>query len=376
MVNVVDMPIKCPVAPLEFCFLADWYFHERGIRDRVQITYVTPLDGAFTKPVASQQLGGMLAERGIELVTEFNTGEVDGAGGRLVGYDGREVAVRPRRRRAAPRRRRLRRPLTGPRRRARLRADRRAHAAVQGRAQHLRDRRRRQRPRLEGRLGHPLRGRDRSSTTSRRYLAGEPLRAGFDGHANCFIETGFHKALLIDFNYDTEPAARATTRPAVGLPLLKESRLNHLGKLLFQSVLLARPAARPRPPGHRLDHADRRQAPSLGRRRGLTMSTDHHRRAPRSSSTTKASSSTPSSGPRPWPPSSPGARASTSSPTPTGRSSGSCAPSTSPRAPGPTVRVLGKTSGVSVKELYQLFPKGPAKIAAKIAGIPKPRGCI
>jgi TusE/DsrC/DsvC family sulfur relay protein len=43
---------------------------------------------------------------------------------------------------------------------------------------------------------------------------------------------------------------------------------------------------------------------------------------------------------------------------------------------GPTVRVLGKSSGVSVRELYQLFPKGPAKIAAKIAGIPKPRGCI
>jgi len=43
---------------------------------------------------------------------------------------------------------------------------------------------------------------------------------------------------------------------------------------------------------------------------------------------------------------------------------------------GPTVRVLGKTSGVSVRELYQLFPKGPAKIAAKTAGIPKPRGCI
>ena len=43
---------------------------------------------------------------------------------------------------------------------------------------------------------------------------------------------------------------------------------------------------------------------------------------------------------------------------------------------GPTVRALGKTSGVSVKELYQLFPKGPAKVAARIAGIPKPRGCI
>jgi TusE/DsrC/DsvC family sulfur relay protein len=43
---------------------------------------------------------------------------------------------------------------------------------------------------------------------------------------------------------------------------------------------------------------------------------------------------------------------------------------------GPTVRALGKTSGVSVKDLYQLFPKGPAKMAARIAGIPKPKGCI
>jgi TusE/DsrC/DsvC family sulfur relay protein len=42
---------------------------------------------------------------------------------------------------------------------------------------------------------------------------------------------------------------------------------------------------------------------------------------------------------------------------------------------GPTVRVLGKTSGVSIKELYQLFPKGPAKMAAQIAGSPNPRGC-
>ena len=91
VVNVVDMPIKCPVAPLEFCFLADWYFHERDIRDRVTITYVTPLDGAFTTPTASEALGGMLEEHGIELVTEFNTGEVDGEGGRLIGYDEREV---------------------------------------------------------------------------------------------------------------------------------------------------------------------------------------------------------------------------------------------------------------------------------------------
>jgi sulfide:quinone oxidoreductase len=68
----------------------------------------------------------------------------------------------------------------------------------------------------------------------RRHLAGQPLLPGFDGHANCFIETGFGKALLIDFNYDTEPLpGHYPTR--VGLPLLAESRLNHLGKLMFQS---------------------------------------------------------------------------------------------------------------------------------------------
>ncbi len=43
---------------------------------------------------------------------------------------------------------------------------------------------------------------------------------------------------------------------------------------------------------------------------------------------------------------------------------------------GPTVRKLGKSSGVTVKELYLLFPKGPAKLAARCAGIPKPRGCV
>ena len=91
VIDVVDMPIKCPVAPLEFCFLADWFFTERGIRDRVELTYATPLDAAFTKPVAAATLGGMLDQRSIELVTEFNTGEVDGAGGRLVSFDEREV---------------------------------------------------------------------------------------------------------------------------------------------------------------------------------------------------------------------------------------------------------------------------------------------
>jgi sulfide:quinone oxidoreductase len=234
VVNVVDMPIKCPVAPLEFCFLADWYFHERGIRDRVQLTYVTPLDGAFTKPVASAHLGGMLAERGIELVTEFNTGRVDGEGGRLVSYDDREVGfdlavVVPLHGGAAYLGRspglgdELSFVHTDERT---LQAKAAPNIFVIGDAANLSASKAGSVTHFEG---------ETLVENIARHLHGESLVEGFDGHANCFIETGYRKALLIDFNYDQEPVP-GHYPGAVGLPLLKESRLNHIAKLLFQSV--------------------------------------------------------------------------------------------------------------------------------------------
>ncbi len=236
VVNVVDMPIKCPVAPLEFCFLADWWLRERGLRDRVELVYATPLDGAFTKPVAASQLGGMLADRGIELVTEFNTGSVDGAAnpGKLVAYDGRELDF-----------------------------DLAVVVPLHAGAEYVE-----RSPGLGDELGfvptdpHTLQSKvapdifvigdaadvpaSKAGSVTHfegetlvgnvvRFVRGEPLEAGFDGHANCFIETGFHKALLIDFNYDTEPLPGHYPGP-LGLPLLRESRLNHVGKLLFESL--------------------------------------------------------------------------------------------------------------------------------------------
>jgi len=232
VVNVIDMPIKCPVAPLEFCFLADWYFCERGIRDRVPLSYVTPLDGAFTRPVASARLAGMLAAKGVELVTEFNTGEVDGSGGRLVAYDDREVGfdlavVVPLHAGATYV---GRSPGLGdelnfvPADEHSLQTKAASNVFVIGDAANIPASKAGSVTHFEGEvlvenIGH--------------YLAGEPLDASFDGHANCFIETGFGKALLIDFNYDTEPLT-GHYPGRVGLPLLKESGLNHLGKLMFQ----------------------------------------------------------------------------------------------------------------------------------------------
>ncbi|HUY29659.1 MAG TPA: FAD/NAD(P)-binding oxidoreductase [Acidimicrobiales bacterium] len=232
VVSVVDMPIKCPVAPLEFCFLADWYLRRRKIRDAVDLVFVTPLDGAFTKPVCNHELNGLLREKGVEVVTEFSTGTVDGPGGRLVSYDGREVAF-----------------------------DLAVVVPLHGGAKYVE-----RSPGLGDELGfvtvdeHTLQSRSHpevfaigdaagiptSKAGSVAHFAGEVLvenvvqvlagaepTASFDGHTNCFIESGFNKALLIDFNYETEPL-RGHFPSAVGLPLLRESRLNHLGKLAFE----------------------------------------------------------------------------------------------------------------------------------------------
>jgi len=234
VVNLVDMPIKCPVAPLEFAFLADWYLRERKLRGETDLIYVTPLDGAFTKPIASERLGGLLAKKEIELVTEFNAGEVDGVGGKLASYDGREldfdllVTV----------------PLHGgaafverspglgdalgfvPTDKATLQASAKPNVFALGDATDLPTSKAGSVTHFEAEV---------LAENVVRFLAGEELEAGYDGHANCFIETGFHMALLIDFNYETEPLP-GHFPTAVGLPLLKESRLNHLGKLLFQSI--------------------------------------------------------------------------------------------------------------------------------------------
>ena len=234
VVNLVDMPIKCPVAPLEFAFLADWYFHDRKIRDKVELVYATPLDGAFTKPIASERLAGLLEEKDIELATEFNAGEVDYGGGKLIGYDGREldfdllVTI----------------PLHGgapyvehspglgdalgfvPTDKGTLQSQAAPNVFALGDATDLPTSKAGSVTHFEGEV---------LTENVCRFLAGKELDTSYDGHANCFIETGFHKALLIDFNYETEPLP-GHFPSAVGLPLLRESRLNHLGKLMFQWV--------------------------------------------------------------------------------------------------------------------------------------------
>jgi sulfide:quinone oxidoreductase len=236
VVDIVEMPIKCPVAPLEFAFLADAFFTKRGIRDKVRITYVTPLDSAFTKATCARALTHLLAEKGIELVTEFNAGRVDGEAGTLFSWDDREIpfdllVTVPVHMGAefVSRSPGLGDDMdfvtTDPHT---LQSAAAPNVFAIGDAANLPVSKAGSVAHFEAEI---------LEENVRRFLAGEPLRPEFDGHANCFIETGHDKALLIDFNYDVEPLPGKFPIPGIGpMPLLEESRINHLGKRAFKWI--------------------------------------------------------------------------------------------------------------------------------------------
>jgi sulfide:quinone oxidoreductase len=91
VVNIAELPIKCPVAPLEFCFMSDWYFDINGVRSNIEIELVTPLAGAFTKPQASAMLGKLADEKNVMVTPNFQISGVDAARKVITSYDGREV---------------------------------------------------------------------------------------------------------------------------------------------------------------------------------------------------------------------------------------------------------------------------------------------
>ena len=233
VVSIMELPYKCPVAPLEFIFLADWYFHQRNLRDKVELTLVTPLPGAFTKPRAAALLGNILEEKNIHIVNEFYPERVDSESKLLISYDEVEVPYDL--------------LITVP---VNMGAD------VIGRSG------------LGDELNHvPVDKHTFLSTeydnifalgdaaalpTSKagsvahfaaevfvenflRYIEGQEMLVEFDGHANCFIESGFGKGILIDFNYDVEPLPGKFPLPGIGpFSLLQESEMNHWGKVMFR----------------------------------------------------------------------------------------------------------------------------------------------
>ena len=235
VVHITEMPIKCPVAPLEFAFLADSFFTNKGMREKVTITFVTPMDGAFTKPQAAKELNYLLENKNIAIVPNFNIERVDVENKQIIDYGEKcvpyDLLVTVPTNMGDPM---IERSEMGddlnfvPTNSATLQSEIKDNIFAIGDATNI--------PASKaGSVAHF----EAEILTENilRYIEGKELKASFDGHANCFIETGHGKALLIDFNYTHEPVTGTFPIPGIGpLRLLKETHMNHMGKLAFKWI--------------------------------------------------------------------------------------------------------------------------------------------
>jgi sulfide:quinone oxidoreductase len=220
---------------LEFLFLADWYFHERDMRDQVEIVMATPLSGAFTRPRASAILGDMLERKEIGVVADFNIMEADHEKNVIRSYDEQEVpfdllVTIPTNMGAEV----IERSGMGdelafiPTDKHTLQSKQWENVWVIGDAANV--------PTSKaGSVAHFML--DVIIENILRHMEGLKPLPKFDGHANCFIESGFEKGILIDFNYDVEPLPGKYPLPGLGpFSLLQESAVNHWGKMLFRWI--------------------------------------------------------------------------------------------------------------------------------------------
>ncbi|WP_457618095.1 type III sulfide quinone reductase, selenoprotein subtype [Lutibacter sp.] len=232
---IPELPYKCPVAPIEFVCLAEAYFAERGMKDKVNISYVTLMSGAFTKPVASKMLGDLLEEKNIKVIPDFYLSHVDNENKKIVSYDEQEIpfdilTIVPVNMGSDM----VKRSGLGDdmnyikTNKFTLQSDQFENIFVIGDAANI--------PTSKaGSVAHFA-----GEILMENILAameGRTLPAKFDGHANCYIETGHGKGALIDFNYETEPLPGTFPLPGIGpFGLLKNTKMNHYGKILFRWI--------------------------------------------------------------------------------------------------------------------------------------------
>ena len=235
VINIAELPFKCPVAPLEFAFLADEFFVKKGIRDKVNIYYTTPLSSAFTKPKSSKMLGELLKEKNIQIIPDFYLERVDDENKKIISYDGREVkfdllTIIPVNMGADW----VARSGMGDDMnyiatdKYTLRSEKWENIFVLGDASNI----------PTSKAGSVVHfASDVLFENLMAAIEGRPLIAKFDGHSNCYIETGFGKGSLIDFNYETEPLPGTYPLPGIGpFGLLKNTRINHYGKVMFRWI--------------------------------------------------------------------------------------------------------------------------------------------
>jgi sulfide:quinone oxidoreductase len=223
------------VAPIEFVCLAEAYFTEKGIRDKVDITYVTPLPGAFTKPIATKMLSQLLEDKNIKVIPDFYLESVDNKKKVIRSYDELEIpfdalTIVPVNMGSEM----IERSGLGDDMnyvetdKETLQSKKFENIFVLGDAANI--------PTSKaGSVAHFAA--EILFENMMNAIEGRPLTAKFDGHANCYIETGYGKGALIDFNYDTEPLPGTFPLPGIGpFGLLRNTKINHYGKMIFRWI--------------------------------------------------------------------------------------------------------------------------------------------
>ncbi|MBW2152595.1 MAG: NAD(P)/FAD-dependent oxidoreductase, partial [Deltaproteobacteria bacterium] len=235
VLNIAELPYKCPVAPLEFIFMADWFFTINGVRDNIELELVTPISGAFTKPIASKILGQVAEQKNIKITPNFDISHVNAGEKTIESHRGEKVPY-----------------------------DLLISIPPNFGAKYIED----------SDMGDPLNFVDTDHFTLKsknfdnvyvigdatnvpaskagavahyqletvvenliREIDGQPPKSTFDGHATCFICSGYEKAILIDFNYKYEPLPGKFPFPGLGpFSLLGDSSFNYWGKMMFKWV--------------------------------------------------------------------------------------------------------------------------------------------
>ena len=235
VVNIAELPFKCPVAPIEFVFMADWYLRVKGVRDKVEIELVSPLADIFTKPMAARTFGSFAEKKNVHFTGNFDLARVNSNENTIESYKGDKVqydllvSIPPNFGANFIGESGIGDPMCYvDTDQHSLKAKKFDRIYVIGDAANV--------PTSKaGAVAHY-----ESDTVVEnlvREIEGQLPKPTFDGHATCFICSGYERALLIDFNYQTEPLPGKFPFPGLGpFNLLGESTFNYYGKMMFKWV--------------------------------------------------------------------------------------------------------------------------------------------
>jgi sulfide:quinone oxidoreductase len=235
VLNIAELPFKCPVAPIEFVFMADWFFTINDVRRDIEIEIVTPMSGIFTKPISTKILTRMADQKNIKITPNYDLAKVNAREKTIESHQGAKInydlliSIPPN----------FGAKFVGDSGigdpmcyvdtdHFTLKAKKFDNVYVIGDATNV--------PTSKaGAVAHYES--DTVVENMVREIEGMEPKSTFDGHSTCFICSGYDKAVLIDFNYKVEPLPGKFPFPSLGpFNLLGDSNLNYWGKMMFKWV--------------------------------------------------------------------------------------------------------------------------------------------